>query len=247
MKLKLIRFPSHSRIREAPKLSFEESERRAHLLKEWSRYKRTQHQTEMDVIQEALEAQRQALDELKLESEELYKAAVSPDTDMFPFQHEGPCYTPPITNYEAPEGKYNDITRVYTQWGSVSPEKGIKVVFCSCEEQLYVKNIRETDCENEEPNWLYYNVLFFICSIKSCCKLIFVNTPGTQGQKNKVFARLDVVFKSLFIPLLGYLALGQWFWCGQCHRTQIHNYLFTNSFQVYSETNSCKNISCLHS
>ncbi|XP_051759636.1 39S ribosomal protein L40, mitochondrial isoform X2 [Ctenopharyngodon idella] len=104
-----------TRIREAPKLSFEESERRAHLLKEWSRYKRTQHQTEMDVIQEALEAQRQALDELKLESEELYKAAVSPDTDMFPFQHEGPCYTPPITNYEAPEGKYNDITRVYTQ------------------------------------------------------------------------------------------------------------------------------------
>ncbi|XP_067249560.1 39S ribosomal protein L40, mitochondrial isoform X1 [Chanodichthys erythropterus] len=104
-----------TRIREAPKLSFEESERRAHLLKEWSRFKRTQHQTEMDVIQEALEAQRQALDELKLESEELYKAAVSPDTDVFPFQHEGPCYTPPITNYEAPEGKFNDITRVYTQ------------------------------------------------------------------------------------------------------------------------------------
>lgn len=104
-----------TRTREAPKLSFEASERRALLLKEWSRYKRTQHQTEMDVIQEALEAQRQALEELKLESEELYKAAVSPDTDIFPFQHEGPCYTPPITNYEAPEGKYNNITRVYTQ------------------------------------------------------------------------------------------------------------------------------------
>ncbi|ROI64785.1 39S ribosomal protein L40, mitochondrial [Anabarilius grahami] len=104
-----------TRIREAPELSFEESERRAHLLKEWSRYKRTQHQMEMDVIQEALEAQRQALDELKLESEELYKAAFSPDTDVFPFQHEGPSYTPPNTNYEAPEGKFNDITRVYTQ------------------------------------------------------------------------------------------------------------------------------------
>lgn len=104
-----------TRTREAPELSFEASERRALLLKEWSRYKRTQHQTEMDVIQEALEAQRQALEELKLESEELYKAAVSPDTDIFPFQHEGPCYTPPITNYEAPEGKYNNITRVYTQ------------------------------------------------------------------------------------------------------------------------------------
>ncbi|XP_042585164.1 39S ribosomal protein L40, mitochondrial-like isoform X1 [Cyprinus carpio] len=104
-----------TRIRDAPKLSFEESERRALLLKEWSRYKYSQHQTEMDTINEALEAQRQALDELKLESEELYKAALSPDTDLFPFQHEGPSYTPPVTNYEAPEGKYNDITRVYTQ------------------------------------------------------------------------------------------------------------------------------------
>ncbi|XP_067270631.1 39S ribosomal protein L40, mitochondrial isoform X1 [Pseudorasbora parva] len=104
-----------TRVREAPKLSFEASERRALLLKEWSRFKRTQHQMEMDVIQEAMEAQRQALEELKLESEELYKAAVSPDTDIFPFQHDGPCYSPPITNYEAPEGKYNDITRVYTQ------------------------------------------------------------------------------------------------------------------------------------
>ncbi|XP_016099598.1 39S ribosomal protein L40, mitochondrial-like [Sinocyclocheilus grahami] len=101
-----------TRIRDAPKLSFEESERRALLLKEWSRYKYSQHQTEMDTIEEALEAQRQALDELKLE---LYKAAVSPDMDLFPFQREGPSYTPPITNYEAPEGKYNNITRVYTQ------------------------------------------------------------------------------------------------------------------------------------
>lgn len=104
-----------TRVREAPELSFEESERRALLLKEWSRYKRSQHQTEMQEMMEALEAQRQALEELKLESEELYKAAVSPDTDIFPFQHDGPCYTPPLTNYEAPEGKYNDITRVYTQ------------------------------------------------------------------------------------------------------------------------------------
>lgn len=71
---------------------------------------------EMAVIDEALMAQMQALEELKLESEELYNAAVRPDTSLFPFQHEGPCYTPPIPKYEAPDGKYNDITRVYTQW-----------------------------------------------------------------------------------------------------------------------------------
>ncbi|XP_073724202.1 large ribosomal subunit protein mL40 [Misgurnus anguillicaudatus] len=104
-----------TRVREGPKLSFEESERRALLLKQWSRYKYSQHQTEMAVIEEALEAQRQALEELKIESEDLYKAAIKPDTDLFPFQHQGPCYTPSIPNYEAPDGKYNDITRVYTQ------------------------------------------------------------------------------------------------------------------------------------
>ncbi|XP_051508543.1 39S ribosomal protein L40, mitochondrial-like [Myxocyprinus asiaticus] len=104
-----------TRIREAPKLSFEESERRALLLKKWSRYKHIQHQAEMATIKDALEAQRQALEELKLESEELYKAAIRPDTDMFPLQKQGPCYTPPVENYEAPGGKYTDTTRVYTQ------------------------------------------------------------------------------------------------------------------------------------
>lgn len=182
MKLKLIRLRSHSRIREAPKLSFEESERRAHLLKEWSRYKRTQHQTEMDVIQEALEAQRQALDELKLESEELYKAAVSPDTDTFPFQHEGPCYTPPITNYEAPEGKFNDITRVYTQWGS---EKRIKGLVSA----LYVKNTRDTDCENDFTS---------SAPLNHVANEYLSTHLEHNDKKNKVFAGLDVSLNHLF-------------------------------------------------
>lgn len=68
----------------------------------------------MAAIEEVLEAQMQALKELQLESEDLYKAAVSPDSH-FPFQCQGPCYTPPIPNQEAPDGKYNNITRVYTQ------------------------------------------------------------------------------------------------------------------------------------
>ncbi|XP_053480783.1 39S ribosomal protein L40, mitochondrial [Ictalurus furcatus] len=103
------------RVRSPPQLSFEESERRGLLLKEWSRYKNSQHQAEMAAIEEALKAQTKALKELQLESEELYKAAVSPDSSLFPFQHHGPCYTPPIPNQEAPDGKYNNITRVYTQ------------------------------------------------------------------------------------------------------------------------------------
>ncbi|KAK1801372.1 hypothetical protein P4O66_023050 [Electrophorus voltai] len=104
-----------TRIRSNPLLSFEESERRDLLLKEWSRYKHSQHQAEMTAIKDAIDAQKQALEELKMESEDLYKAAVSPDTNLFPFTHQGPCYTPPIPNYDPPDGKYNDITRVYTQ------------------------------------------------------------------------------------------------------------------------------------
>lgn len=70
---------------------------------------------EVEAIELALEAQREALEELKMESEELYLAALKPDPLLLPFTHEGPAYTPPIPNYDAPDGKYNDITRVYTQ------------------------------------------------------------------------------------------------------------------------------------
>lgn len=104
-----------TRERSAPRLSFDESERRALLLKEWSRYKQEQHMAQVRAVELALEAQREALEELKLESEELYLAALKPDNFLFPFTHEGPTYTPPKANYEAPDGKYNDITKVYTQ------------------------------------------------------------------------------------------------------------------------------------
>ncbi|XP_038133167.1 39S ribosomal protein L40, mitochondrial [Cyprinodon tularosa] len=104
-----------TRERSPPKLSFEESESRALLLKEWSRYKQKQHMAEVEAIELALEAQREALEELKLESMELYQAALKPDPLLFPFTHKGPAYTPPIPNYEAPDGKYNDVTKVYTQ------------------------------------------------------------------------------------------------------------------------------------
>lgn len=104
-----------TRERSAPRLSFEESERRALLLKEWGRYKQEQHMAEMKAVEHALEAQREALEELKLESEELYQQALKPDPLLFPFTHEGPAYTPPQTMYDAPEGKFNDITKVYTQ------------------------------------------------------------------------------------------------------------------------------------
>lgn len=104
-----------TRERSVPRLSFDESEGRALLLKEWSRYKQKQHMAEVQSVELAVEAQREALEELKMESEELYKAALKPDLLVFPFTHEGPTYTPPKTKYDAPDGKYIDITKVYTQ------------------------------------------------------------------------------------------------------------------------------------
>lgn len=71
-------------------------------------------------IEHALEAQREALEELKLESAELYEAALKPDPCLLPFTYEGPTYTPPNVTYEAPDGKYNNITKVYTQWWTMT-------------------------------------------------------------------------------------------------------------------------------
>nr|XP_015221316.1 PREDICTED: 39S ribosomal protein L40, mitochondrial [Lepisosteus oculatus] len=109
------KYLDETRVRLPPQLSFEESERRALLLKEWARYKQSQHEAEMKAIGSALEAQREALEELRLESEELYQAAVRPDLELFPFERQGPSHTPPKPGYQAPDGKYNDITKVYTQ------------------------------------------------------------------------------------------------------------------------------------
>ncbi|XP_074525497.1 large ribosomal subunit protein mL40 [Halichoeres trimaculatus] len=109
------KYLDETRVRSPARLSFEESERRALLLKEWCRYKQKQYMAEMEAVEFALKAQSEALDELKLESEELYQAAIKPDLQLFPFSHEGPSYTPAKEKYDAPDGKYNDITKVYTQ------------------------------------------------------------------------------------------------------------------------------------
>lgn len=110
-----IKCMDEARTRSAPVISFEESERRALLLKEWSRYKKDQHMAEKKAVESALEAQREALEELRLSSHELYQAALKPDFSLFPFTHKGPTHTPPKPKYEAPDGKYHDVTTVYTQ------------------------------------------------------------------------------------------------------------------------------------
>lgn len=96
-------------------LPFEESERRALLLKKWSLYKQREHELERAAIASLLEAQREALQELELTAPELHAEATKRDSSLFPFERQGPDYTPPIANYQPPEGRYQDITKVYTQ------------------------------------------------------------------------------------------------------------------------------------
>ncbi|XP_024075257.1 39S ribosomal protein L40, mitochondrial [Terrapene carolina triunguis] len=109
------KFLDASRVREISPLSFEESERRALLLKKWALYKQKEHEAEMETLKSLMAAQQEALEELRLESEELYQAAVRRDEGLFPFEKEGPSYTPQVPGYEAPEGKCVDITKVYEQ------------------------------------------------------------------------------------------------------------------------------------
>ncbi|XP_020392993.2 39S ribosomal protein L40, mitochondrial [Rhincodon typus] len=104
-----------SRVRDPPRLPMEDSERRALLMKEWSRYKQKEYEKEAEMIQSMIKAQQQALQELRLESEELYQAAIKRDRGLFPLELQGCSFTPPIVDYQAPDGKYRDITKVYTQ------------------------------------------------------------------------------------------------------------------------------------
>ncbi|XP_006745039.1 39S ribosomal protein L40, mitochondrial [Leptonychotes weddellii] len=110
-----VRLLDKARQRPHVELPFEESERRALLLKKWSLYKHQEHEKERDAIRSMVESQQEALQELQLMSPELHVEATKRDPNLFPFEREGPDYTPPISNYQPPEGRYHDITKVYTQ------------------------------------------------------------------------------------------------------------------------------------
>ncbi|CAM9560215.1 unnamed protein product [Bubo scandiacus] len=110
-----LKYSDSNRVRSLPPLSFEETERRVLLMKKWSLFKLKQDKAEKNAIQALVEAQQEALKELRLESEELYQAAIRRDEGLFPFERDGPNHTPPLPGYDPPEGKCIDITKVYTQ------------------------------------------------------------------------------------------------------------------------------------
>lgn len=99
------------RTRRLPELSFEESERRALLQKEWARYQYTKVKNELQDIDYLVASQQKALDELRLESEELYQQAIMLDDALLNFEKDGPVKTPPIPGYDSPDGDYIDQTK----------------------------------------------------------------------------------------------------------------------------------------
>lgn len=91
-----------SRRRVIEPISFEESERRALLQKEWARFRGLERRNDNETITRMMYAQQKAIDELRFESEELYEAAVQVDPNLVPIKLTGPVVTPAIENYDPP-------------------------------------------------------------------------------------------------------------------------------------------------
>ncbi|XP_054011608.1 39S ribosomal protein L40, mitochondrial [Hylaeus anthracinus] len=100
-------------IRPPTPLSVEEIERRAILQKEWTRFKKREWINDVRVMESIVNSQEKALAELKAASEELYAKAIEIDDSFVPYSAVGPVHTPPIKNYDSPDGSYADITMVY--------------------------------------------------------------------------------------------------------------------------------------
>ncbi|CAD5121837.1 unnamed protein product [Dimorphilus gyrociliatus] len=83
------------------------------LQRRWANYKFDQHVKETKQISDAIDCQNEALIELRKISEDLYQLAIQTDNDLVPFKRIGPVSTPPISNYNPPDGEYIDTTRKY--------------------------------------------------------------------------------------------------------------------------------------
>lgn len=86
-------------------------EYRALLEKKWCRHMHNEKMRTFENIDRLVQAQAKALDELRLESEDLYQAAIQPDTTMLPFKAQMVVATPPKSNYDSPDGEYVDVSK----------------------------------------------------------------------------------------------------------------------------------------
>lgn len=100
-------------LRSRPPLNLSEEvlEKRKNLIDEWTAYRSKETQKDYKMIDRLMFAQQKALDELRLESEELYQEAIQIDENLIPFHAKGPVRTPPIKDYDVPDGDYVNVTR----------------------------------------------------------------------------------------------------------------------------------------
>ncbi|XP_052900820.1 39S ribosomal protein L40, mitochondrial [Anopheles moucheti] len=99
------------RRRNVPKPTSELVESRALLEKQWAKYRMQESLADYQLFDRIVAAQTKALNELKLESVELYEQAIQPDPALVPIRVQGPVATPPIKDYEQPDGEYIDVSR----------------------------------------------------------------------------------------------------------------------------------------
>ncbi|XP_050035939.1 large ribosomal subunit protein mL40 [Dermacentor andersoni] len=99
------------RHRAPPVLEHETCQLREAMQRAWSIYCMRKHQNESAMLERIVATQEKALEMLKEASEELYNAAVQADNGLFPAQFKAVVSTPPIENYEPPDGKYVDTTK----------------------------------------------------------------------------------------------------------------------------------------
>jgi len=89
----------------------DELEKRIITTKAWSKFKHDEHYFNLQVINDLEYSQQRALNELREVSEDLYQEAIKIDESFLPFQLTGPVETPPIENYQSPDGEYIDVSK----------------------------------------------------------------------------------------------------------------------------------------
>ncbi|KAK8768977.1 hypothetical protein V5799_014557 [Amblyomma americanum] len=99
------------RHRALPVLDHETCQLREAMQRAWSVYCMRKHMNEAFMLERVVASQQKALEMLKDASEELYNAAIQVDNGLLPAQFKAIVSTPPIENYEAPDGKYIDTTK----------------------------------------------------------------------------------------------------------------------------------------
>ncbi|XP_003744363.1 39S ribosomal protein L40, mitochondrial [Galendromus occidentalis] len=84
---------------------------RQDLIRVWSRVQSAYYKDETKIISAMLHCQNAALEDLKEADPGLYDAAMQPDLSLIPFKIDAVTETPPLKNYQPPDGKYTETTK----------------------------------------------------------------------------------------------------------------------------------------